>query len=257
MQVELLALLIPGPGRPGEGRSPVGGLGARLPGGEPVNLPGGPPDVPVALGVVLGGAAGGEPGVLVAGVVDDEVHDQAHAATVQSLDEGVEVGQGSEEGVDVLVVGDVVAVVVLRGAVDGAEPHDVDTQLVEVVQSAGQAGDVTDPVAVGVGEGAGVDLVDDGAAPPVRVIADVVGRDNEGCGRGHGRLPSYRTGDARKAGRAGCMRGYPCSAASADGVLRAGTDCVRTRPGGGPIKISSRASLGAPPLPPPPRRLLL
>ena len=130
--------------------------------------------------------------MLVAGVVDDEVHDQAHAATVQSLDESVEVGQGSEEGVDVLVIGDVVAVVVLRGAVDGAEPHDVDTQLVEVVQAAGQTGDVTDPVAVGVGEGTGVDLVDDGAAPPVRVIADVVGRDNQGCGRGHGRLPSYR-----------------------------------------------------------------
>ena len=139
--------------------------------------------------------------MLVAGVVDDEVHDQAHAATVQSLDEGVEVGQGSEEGVDVLVVGDVVAVVVLRGAVDGAEPHDVDAQLVEVVEAGGDAGDVADAVAVGVGEGAGVDLVDDGAAPPVRIVADVVGRDNEGRGRGHGRLPSYRTGDARKAGR--------------------------------------------------------
>ncbi len=209
MQVELLGVLVPGPGRPGEGRSPVGGLGARLPGGEPVDLPGGPPDVPVALGVVLRGAAGGEPGVLVAGVVDDEVHDQAHAAAVQSLDEGVEVGQGSEEGVDVLVVGDVVAVVVLRGAVDGAEPHDVDAQLVEVVQAAGQAGDVTDPVAVGVGEGAGIDLVDDGAAPPVRIVADVVGRDNEGCGRGHGRLPSYRTGGCEESGAGRVREGLP------------------------------------------------
>ena len=124
--------------------------------------------------------------MLVAGVVDDEVHDQAHAAAVESLDEGVEVGQGAEEGVDVLVVGDVVAVVVLRGAVDGAEPHDVDAQLVEVTQAAGQAGDVADPVTVGVGEGAGIDLVDDGAAPPVRIVADVAGGDNEGCGRGHG-----------------------------------------------------------------------
>ena len=124
--------------------------------------------------------------MLVAGVVDDEIHDQTHAAGVEPLDEGIEVLQGAEEGVDVLVVGDVVAVVVLRGAVDGAEPHDVDPELVEVVQSAGQAGDVTDPVTIGVGEGAGVDLVDDGAAPPVRIVADVVGRDNEGCGRGHG-----------------------------------------------------------------------
>jgi hypothetical protein len=52
--------------------------------------------------------------VLVAGVVDDEVHDQAHPAGVQRGDELVELGQRAEERVDVLVVADVVAVVGLR-----------------------------------------------------------------------------------------------------------------------------------------------
>ena len=140
--------------------------------------------------------------MLVAGVVGDEVHDQAHASGVEPINEGIEVVQGAEEGVDVLVVGDVVAVVVLRGAVDGAEPHDVDAQLVEVVQATGQARDVTGPVSVGVLERTGVDLVDDGAAPPFRFVVDVVGRDNQGCGAGHsGFLPTglkRGTGDDRE-----------------------------------------------------------
>ena len=51
------------------------------------------------------------------GVVDDEVEDELHAALVQRRDQGVQVGQGAEERVDVLVVADVVAVVLLRRGV--------------------------------------------------------------------------------------------------------------------------------------------
>jgi hypothetical protein len=57
--------------------------------------------------------------VLVAGVVDDEVHDQLDATVVERRDQLVDVGQGAEGGVDVLVVADVVAGVVLRRRVDG------------------------------------------------------------------------------------------------------------------------------------------
>ena len=191
VEVELAGGLVPGPGGAGEGRAPVGGLGAGAAGLQAGHVAGRPPDVPVALGVVPAGAGGGEPGVLVARVVDHQVHDQAHAAPVQCGDELVEVGERPEERVDVLVVGDVVAVVVLRGAVDGAEPHDVDPEPVEVVEAGGDAGDVADAVAVGVLEGARVDLVDDGAAPPVGVVSDVAGAGDEG-GAAHGR--TFRCG---------------------------------------------------------------
>ena len=97
-------------------------------------------------------------------------------------DELVEVGQGAEHRVDVLVVGDVVAVVVLRRAVDRGEPDDVDAQRGEVVEPADDAAQVADAVAVGVGERARVDLVDDGAAPPLLAGAQRAG----GYGRGAG-----------------------------------------------------------------------
>jgi hypothetical protein len=100
-------------------------------------------------------------------VVDDEVHDELHATGVQVGDQAVEVLERPERRVDVLVVADVVAVVVHRGAVDRAQPHDVDPESLEVVEPLPDARDVADPVAVGVGEAAGVDLVDDGGLPPV------------------------------------------------------------------------------------------
>lgn len=185
VQVELARALVPLPGGPREEGSPVGGLGAGLAGLQPRHLAGRPPDVPVTLDGADRAAGVDEPGVLVARVVDDEVHDEPHPAGVQACDERVEVGQRAEDRVDVAVVGDVVAVVVLRGAVDGAEPDDVDSQGVEVVQALGDPGDVPDAVAIGVLEGPGVDLVDDGVAPPVCVHAYVAGAGDEG-GVAHG-----------------------------------------------------------------------
>ena len=117
--------------------------------------------------------------MLVARVVDHQVHHQAHAARVQARDELVEVVEAPEERVDVLVVGNVVAVVVLRRAVGGAQPDDVHTERIEVVQAADDAGDVADAVTARVLEGARVDLVDDGAPPPVGVVTSVAGRKNE------------------------------------------------------------------------------
>jgi hypothetical protein len=78
----------------------------------------------------------------------------------------VEVGQRPEQRVDVLVVGDVVAVVVLRRAVDRRQPDHVGAQPRDVVEVVDDAPQVADAVAVGVGERARVDLVDDGLGPP-------------------------------------------------------------------------------------------
>ena len=125
------------------------------------------PDVPVALGVVARRSRFDEPGVLVGGVVGDEVEEHLQAAAVGFVDEAVEVGEGAEERVDVGVVGDVVAEVGHRGGEDGGEPDGVDAEPLEVVEALDDAGEVADAVAVGVLEGAGVDLVDDAALPPL------------------------------------------------------------------------------------------
>jgi hypothetical protein len=107
--------------------------------------------------------------VLVGRVVDDEVHHELDPALVHGREQRVEVGQRAERRVDVLVVADVVARVVLRRRVDGREPDDVHAELGQVVEPPGDPRQVADPVAVRVREAARVDLVDDRALPPVGV----------------------------------------------------------------------------------------
>jgi hypothetical protein len=160
VQVVLARRLVELPCGAGERRRPVGRLAA---------VARRAPPVPVALGRVERRARLDEPRVLVGAVVDDEVHDQLHPALVDGGEQRVEIRERAEDRVDVLVVGDVVAVVVLRRRVDRREPDDVDAERGEVVEMGGDPGQVADAVAVGVGEGARVDLVDDGGLPPDRV----------------------------------------------------------------------------------------
>ena len=88
-----------------------------------------------------------------------------------SRDEPVGVGEAAEQRVHAGVVGHVVAEVRHRRGVEGRQPDRVDAErgrraVVEVVEAGDDAGEVADAVAVGVGEAARVDLVDDGLLPP-------------------------------------------------------------------------------------------
>src|SRR5699024_7357885 len=74
--------------------------------------------------------------------------------------------EGAETRIDIGVVGDVVAAVVLRGGVEGREPDRVGSQVPDVLETGGDAGQIAQAVPVGIGEGAGIDLVDHGRAPP-------------------------------------------------------------------------------------------
>ena len=174
MQVVLARGLVPGPSRARKEGPPVVGLSPGL----AADVPGAgvTPDVPVALGIITRGARLDEPRVLVGRVVDDQVHDEAHAPLVDVREQAVEVLERPEHGVDVVVVRDVVAVVGLRGGVDRRQPQDVHAQVLQVVQLLSDAFEVTEAVPVGILEGARVDLVDDGALPPL------VGAEAVACG---------------------------------------------------------------------------
>ena len=133
------------------------------------------------------GERGPEPRVLAGGVVGHEVDEHPQPEPAGLGEQRVGVGQRPEDRVDVAVVGDVVARVVLRRRVERRQPDGVDPELGELGQPGHDAGQVAEPVAVGVGERARVDLVDHGGAPPRR-------------GLGHG-APCPRTSGGEPAGR--------------------------------------------------------
>ena len=173
VQVVLAAARLPLPGAAAEHRQPVAGRRA-------VGLGVGP-DVPVGLGVVAALPALLEPGVLVAGVAGDEVHHHLEAEPVGLGEQRVEVRQRAEQRVDGAVVGDVVAVVLLRALAEGRDPDRVDAQLLDIFEPPGDARQVADAVAVRVLEAARVDLVDDGTLPPqVAPVGGAWGQVNDG-----------------------------------------------------------------------------
>ena len=124
------------------------------------------PDVPVGLrvGAVLAGLL--EPRVLVAGVVHDQVGDDADAPAVRLLDELDGVGQVAVLGQDGEEVADVVAAVAQGRLVEGQQPEAVDAEPLQVVELVGEAAEVAGAVVVGVVEAAHEDLVEDGPLVP-------------------------------------------------------------------------------------------
>ena len=72
--------------------------------------------------------------MLVAGVVRHQVDDDAQVMVVRVRQQAVEGGQVAEDGFDLDVVGDVVAVVVHRRGIERREPQRIDAEVDEVVQ---------------------------------------------------------------------------------------------------------------------------
>jgi hypothetical protein len=78
-------------------------------------------------------------------VVDHEVGDDAQAALVGGLEEGAHVLGGPVVGVDLQVVGDVVAAVAQRRAVVRQQPDAVDPEPLQVVELLGEPAEVARP----------------------------------------------------------------------------------------------------------------
>lgn len=161
-----------------------------------------------------------EPGVLAGAVVGDDVEQHLDAQPPGGRHQPVELGEVAEERVDVAVVGDVVAVVGLRGGVEGAQPDPVDTQLLQVRQSGADSGEIADAVAGAVQEAADVHLVDHCLTPPVvRVVArfdarvDVLGAHPLACLCGLTVMHACYVGVSRR-----CQRTGSSHLVSADGI---------------------------------------
>ena len=112
-----------------------------------------------------------EPQVAVRHVVGDDVDDRADPERQGLGDEPLGLGERAEQRVDVAVVGDVVAAVGERRHVPRGEPDGVDPEVAQVAEPRAHAGEIADAVAVGVGEAARIDLVDEGVAPPLALVA--------------------------------------------------------------------------------------
>jgi hypothetical protein len=70
----------------------------------------------------------------------------------------------------VLVVGNVIAVILLRRRIEGHEPDRIDPEVADVAEFGGQPLEIADAVVVRIEERLDVELVDDGVLVPKRII---------------------------------------------------------------------------------------
>src|SRR5262249_23988933 len=96
----------------------------------------------------------------------DQLGDDAQAAAVGRLEEVAEVFEVAVIGVDVGVVGDVVAVVLERRGVERQQPQGGDAEILEIVEAAAEAAEVADAVGAAVLKRPDVDLINDGVLVP-------------------------------------------------------------------------------------------
>ncbi len=99
-------------------------------------------------------------------VVGNEVNEHPDPVIRGFGDETDRIVERAEPRIDVAIVGHVVSTVVERRHVPGTHPDGIHPQSLQVGQARSNAGDVAGAVAIPIGERAGIDLIDDGSAPP-------------------------------------------------------------------------------------------
>ena len=104
--------------------------------------------------------------MLVRGVVHHEIDDHAQPAIAGGPHELHEVAEGAVIGVDIVEVADVVAVVAVRRGVERHQPETGDAEPGEVIDPAGEPGEVADAVAIAVEECFDIEAIDDRVFPP-------------------------------------------------------------------------------------------
>src|SRR5262249_10928721 len=111
-----------------------------------------------------------KPGMLVRGVVDDQLADDAYVALVCAGDDAAKIRQRAVVRVDVAIIGNVVAVVAPWRRVERQQPDRIDAEAGDVIELLQQAGKIAHPVVVRVKKRFDVKMIDDRVLVPERVV---------------------------------------------------------------------------------------
>ena len=124
----------------------------------------------------------------------DQLDDDADIAIVGRFEEFLEVVEVAIDGIDAVVVGNVIAIVPQGRGEEGQQPDRCDAQILDVVELIRQAPKVTDAIAIAIREGPHWHLIDDGVLKPQGIIRE------EGAGTGVHRI-EHGGGNVREEGK--------------------------------------------------------
>src|SRR5690242_10423665 len=104
--------------------------------------------------------------MLVGGVIENEIDEDADTALIRLSDELVPIRERAVFGSDVDVIGDVVSEIEVRGGEEGRNPNCIHAEALQIIKARCDSVEITDAIAVGILEASRIDLVDHRAVIP-------------------------------------------------------------------------------------------
>src|SRR5262245_19118676 len=108
--------------------------------------------------------------MLVGGVIEDELGNDADSAAMRFAQERLEVGQGAVRRMNACVVRYVVTIVLQWRRIERQQPNRSNSEILQVVELIGQALKIADAIGVAVVESADVDFVNYRVLVPGRIV---------------------------------------------------------------------------------------
>ena len=116
-----------------------------------------------------------KPGMLIRSMVQHQIHDNPDMPSGRLGDQLVHIGKSAEHGVNILIIGNIITVVILGRAVYRRKPDSVNSQHLKVVQLLNDSLKIADPVSVAVAETSGINLIDHCRLPPfLRTVTHIL-----------------------------------------------------------------------------------
>src|SRR4051794_15267344 len=94
-------------------------------------------------------------------------------APVRLLEKGLEILEGSVNGVDGVIVCNVITIVLERRRIKWQQPNRGNSKLLQIIELFGEPAEIADAIRIAVMKGTDVRFIDDGIFIPKRVAAQL------------------------------------------------------------------------------------
>jgi len=98
--------------------------------------------------------------VLVRGVIHHQVGQDAHPAPVGFVQQDLKILHRAKARLDGVIIRNVIAIIPQWRLENGHQPQAIHPQVLQVIQAAGQAGQITVSIAVGIHKGADIHFIE-------------------------------------------------------------------------------------------------
>ena len=104
--------------------------------------------------------------MFVGAVVYNQIHQNVHAALLSFCNQAVHIFHGAKAGVNVIIIGNIVALVCQRRAIARGKPDDIYAKILQVIQLLYNSRQIADSVTVCIVKALRVNLIGNLILPP-------------------------------------------------------------------------------------------